>query len=115
MCPRPSWQANLEEFLSALHQRLDDIELVGIEMEKESSSQNRRSLHGHNFDLARRMGISKEEVSHQPVGEAEAEGHTNANANAAPEPSMAAEPAHHPPPARPDSAGPVSLEPASLT
>ena len=63
-------QANLEQFLSALHQRLDDIELVGIEMERESSSQNRRAAHGHTFDLARRMGISKdlEAVSKDPEG-----------------------------------------------
>ena len=63
-------QANLEQYLGALHQRLDDIELVGIEMERESSSQNRRAVHGHTFDLARRMGISKdlEGVSKGPEG-----------------------------------------------
>ena len=97
-------------------------------MERESSSQNRRaSMHGHTFDLARRMGISKdlegiskEEVVRVLKEEAGADADAEASSAAPPGPSMAAEPAHHeppasPPPARPGSAGSGSLEPASFT
>ena len=56
--------------------RLDDIELVGIDMERESSSQHRRaSSRGHTFDVARRMGISKDPkgVSHELGGNSKGE------------------------------------------
>lgn len=59
--------------------RLDDIELVGIDMERESSSQHRRAetpfSRGHTFDVARRMGISKDPkgVSHELGGNSKGE------------------------------------------